>query len=446
MHYTFIRPPGGSRRRRRGLLAAGLFNGLVLLGLAVDAQSVTAQHPRSLADPALTVALRAAGERHRPELAAGRAALEAARARAAAAGYAPPAVLSGEMDDVPGGVDVTGAGYKLELGREFMTGGRSAAARALAATDVQRAEAELFAARRRGAARTLQHLSETVASARTAARLAAEDSLLLSAESVVRDRFSVGEARYVDVLRLRTERLRVQTERSEAVARMRAGREALLGLAGSDGAAGVAALVDSAIAAPEPTGEIAALPEPPSLDTLLALSGELRLAEAAVERARAERGLLRAEQRPRIAGAIGAQRRVEDGASRFGPTLGVSVSLPFTAGAANRSAAEAAEREITAAETALEAAAAAIRADLASALAHYEAARERVAAFDLSLIQLAREERESALAAYRTGDMSLIELLDFERALARAEIERLEARADAAEAYANLISAVGGGR
>lgn len=294
-------------------------------------------------------------------------------------------------------------------------------------------------------ARALEHLSETVAAARITTRLAAEDSLLLSAEAAVRARFSVGDARYVDALRVRTERLRVQTERAEAVARQRAGREALLGLAGSEAGPVVAALVDSAVAAAEPV-DPAALTAPPSLDSLLALSGELRLAEAAVARARAERGLVQAEQRPRIAASVGAQRRVEDGASAFGPTLGLSVSLPFTAGAANRAATEAAEREIAAAEAALAATAVRVRADLAGALAHYEAALERLAAFDLSLIRLAREERESALAAFRTGDMSLIELLDFERALARAEIERLEARAEAAAAFANLISAAGNER
>ncbi len=442
MHETSIRPPGGSHRRRRHCLQTAT----LLLGLTAGPAPGAAQDLLSLTDPEWTRAVAEAVERHSPELAAARAALEAAQARAGAAGYAPPAVFSGEVDDVPDGYDVTGAGYKLEIGREFLTGGRGTAARALAATDVRRAEAELFAARRRIAARTFQHLSRAIASTRTAARLAAEDSLLLSAEPAVRDRFSVGEARYVDVLRLRTERLRVQTERAESVARARAARAALLGLAGSGGAPIVSALVDSALATPEPAPEQATLPPAPSLDSLLALSGEFRLAEAAVERARAETVVLRAEQRPRIAASIGAQRRVEDGASTFGPTLGVSVSLPFTARAANRAAAEAAEREAAAAEAALRATTAEVRAELASALAHYEAARERMAAFDPGLIRLAREERESALAAYRTGDMSLIELLDFERALARAEIERLEARADAAQAYANLISDADGGR
>ena len=442
MHEILIRPEGGSRRRsrlwRRPTLALLVFTCLP--------GALTAQKTVSLVEPALTRTIQETVTRNSPELSALRAAIEAARARLDAAGFAAPAVLSGEMDDVPGGFDVGGAGFKLELGREFLTGGRGTAARALAAGELQMAEAEFLAATRRVSARTLQHLARILVASRTAERLAAEDSLLLSAAAAVRDRFSVGEARYVDVLRLRTERLRVQTDRAEVVAEARAEREALLGLAGADGAPEIAILVDSALAASKRGDEDAELPPPPPLDSLLALSGELGVAQAALESVRASRTVALAEQRPRIAASIGAQRRVEGGVSSFGPTLGASVTLPFTAGRANRAAGEAAEREVVAAEAALEATVAHVRAELASAIARYEAARERVAAFDLALIRLAREERESALAAYRTGDMSLIELLDFERALARAEIERLRARADAAEAYANLISAADGGR
>jgi outer membrane protein TolC len=40
--------------------------------------------------------------------------------------------------------------------------------------------------------------------------------------------------------------------------------------------------------------------------------------------------------------------------------------------------------------------------------------------------------------------LTLLELLDFERSLARAEIDRLRAYSDAVEAWANLISAAVG--
>lgn len=379
-----------------------------------------------------------------PELRALRSEAEAARARAAAAGFAPPVVLSGEIEDVPDGYDFAAAAIRLELGREFLTGGRSAAARALAAADVSEAEAALVAAEIRLRARVIRELAGVAGSVGAARRLAAEDSLLIGAEVSLRDRFGVGEARYVDVLRLRTERLRVQTERAEAVAERRGSEAALLGLAGQD--AEVARLLDSVLLRIPAVPADVPLPPPPSPDSLLALSSAVRVVDAAVGRARAALDATRADQRPRLAASLGAQRTVrEDGGGAFGPVLGASVTLPFTAGRANEAATRAAEREVAAAEDARAALVARILGALAGGLARYEAARERLAVYDAALLRGAREERESALAAYRTGELSLLEFLDFERALSRAEIDHLRAHADAVQAYAELIAAAAGG-
>lgn len=53
-----------------------------------------------------------------------RTSLHAARARAAGAGFAPPPVLSGGMDDVPNGFDVTAARFRVVIERKFLTGAR----------------------------------------------------------------------------------------------------------------------------------------------------------------------------------------------------------------------------------------------------------------------------------------------------------------------------------
>ena len=58
--------------------------------------------------------------------------------------------------------------------------------------------------------------------------------------------------------------------------------------------------------------------------------------------------------------------------------------------------------------------------------------------YDAAALQGARDEREAALAAYRSGGLSLLELLDFERALSRAEITRLQTLTEAADALAVL--------
>ena len=434
-----------SRRRRHAARRWATVVALVLAHVGWAAPAVAQEGLRADLGPRER-ALAEAVVRTSPELAALRAELEAARARADAAGFAAPPVLSGEVEEVPGGYDFAGAAFRVEVGREFLVGGRGGAARALAAAGVAAAEIAVAAAERRLGALAFRELSRAAAGTRAARRLAAEDSLLLGAEGAVRDRFSVSEARYVDVLRLRTERLRVQTERADALADARAAREALTGLAGPEGATGVIALLGSLLATVPDPAEDTPLPPLPSPEALLEISGELRLADVAVERARTARALVLAEQRPRLSASLGAQRIVEDGDNRFGPVLGASMTLPFGARRGNQAAALAAEREVRAAEATRAAVIARVRADVAGAMVRYEAARERLAVYDAALIRGAREERESALAAYRTGEMTLIELLDFERALARAEIDGLRARADAAEAYANLISSVEGGR
>ena len=423
--------PRGPAYRRRAwpvlLLAVAL-----LVPVAVSAQESPA-----------TAALRQAVQRSNPELAARRAAAEAARARVLATGYGDPLALSTEVEEVPDAVNLAGASVRVEVGKEFLAPARRDAARALAATDVRAAEASLAAAGARLDAAVLRSLTAAAGWSAIARRLAGEDSLLVGAEEALTARFSVGEARYVDVLRLRTERLRVQGERAEALAEARAARVALQGLVGP--AEGRDALIDGAIA--ETGFRLVALPPAPDPDSLIARSGAVLVARAAVERARAGRTLTAAEQRPRFSGAVGIQRfgADEGGAGTMGVTLGGSMTLPSTARRANQAALASADAEIAAAMAELDATVAAVRAELAAALERYESARLRLSAFDAALLRGAREEREAALASFRTGELSLIELLDFERALARAETERLRSLLDAADALADLLAAGTGG-
>jgi cobalt-zinc-cadmium efflux system outer membrane protein len=290
----------------------------------------------------------------------------------------------------------------------------------------------------------LRESTRLVAAQAIARRVAAEDTLLLGAEVSLRDRFAVGEARYVDVLRLRAERLRVQTDRSAVLADAVAARAALIGLVSAGHRDEIGPLVDS-LAAVTAVDVQRSLPAAPSIDSLLALAGPVQRSHALRERALAAQALTLAEQRVRIAGSLGVQRRLDDdGSTVFGPVLGASMTLPFTANRANRASRRAAEREVAAADLARDAVVVRVRGVLAGAAARYEAARERLAVYDEALIRAARQERESALAAYRTGELTLLELLDFERSLARAEIDRLRAYSDAVEAWANLISAAVG--
>lgn len=427
---SWFYPTAGPRGPARWCRACPLPALALLLPLALAAQERPAAR-----------ALREAVQRSSPELSARRAAVEAARARAAAAGFAEPAALAAEVEEIPRGMDLTGASVRAEVGREFVAPGRRSAARALAATEVRAAQASLAEAGARADASVLRSLTAAAGWSAIARRLAAEDSLLAGAEEALTARFSVGEARYVDVLRLRTERLRVQGERGAALADARGAHVALHGLLGPGEPR--EALIGAAVAEAGP--RLAALSPAPDPDSLLARSAAVEWARAAVERARAGRALAAAERRPRFSGAVGLQRfGAEDGGGAVGVTLGGSMTLPGSARRATRWALASADAEIAAAVAEADATVARVRTELAAALARLESARTRLWALDAALLRGARDEREAALASFRTGELSLVELLDFERALARAETERLRTLLDAADALADLHAAGSG--
>lgn len=380
------------------------------------------------------------------DLVAARTQVDAAQARARSLGFAPPAALSAQAEDAPG-FDLARGTIVVQLERELLLGGRSRAQRALGGTAVDLAQAAVEIAERRVLGETMRALVALYGWTQISDRLRAEDSLLAGAEVALRDRLAVGDARYVDVLRVRAERLRVQTDLAAAVAEARGARENLTALAGgaTHPAADVfATLLDSVLVGPPP---FQGGPEfsPPSVDSLLALSGRIRFAQAAVARARAARDVLSSEQRPSLALSLGAQVFTDGGARRVGPSLGLSLGLPFTAHAANKARMAAAEEDVAATEAEQQAALLDVRRELAVSAARYAAARERLDIFDRMLLVGAREEREAALAAYRNGELALIELIDFERALTRAETEQWVARMAAVNALADLLSAASSG-
>src|SRR5690606_27452048 len=285
--------------------------------------------------------------------------------------------------------------------RELLVGGRGSARRALAAAEVAQAAARLRLAEQQMRARIDQLLMRALGSAAIAERLAAEDSLLTGVDEALRARFAVAEARYVDVLRLRTERLRVQADLAAALTEGRISRRRLVALvAAADSAGPTRRLADSILTQRPGVLLLADLPPAPSIDSLVAASGALQLADASLAQAEADARLRRAELSPALSAAVGVQRFGGD-AEGFdvGPILGFAVSLPFTAGGAKRATREAAALTAGAARQQRRATVAAVQSDLTAARERYEAARGRLAIFDAALLRGAREERESALSA-----------------------------------------------
>jgi outer membrane protein TolC len=378
-----------------------------------------------------------------PLIQARRQFLEAAKARAMATGFIEPATLTAEAEGIPGGIDVGNAeSIRLDLSREVSTFGRSKALRDLAQQDVALAEVELTVAQREVQAQVEKRLLRAAGHTAIRQRLAAQDSLLESAEAGVQAQFSVGEARYVDVLRLRTERLRVQIELSGAEAEASIEKNALLSLvpAHDPVAAAYRSQVDALIFKVSSAIQLADLPSAPPHDSLLLLSPEAARSAVVAERARSAGRLIRLFNRPSLFASVGIQRFGSEDGFSVGPAFSAGLSLPFTAGSANRLRTLAAEQVVLAADAARQVVVTHAQVQLQAALDRYEAARTRLEVFDAALLQGARDEREVALAAYRNNELSLLELLDFERALAQAEIARIRSVLDGADALFSLLT------
>ena len=414
-----------------------------IVWLSVGAPSGILAQATAGRDSAMVSDLKRLVRRANPGLRARRAAVAAAEARLQGAGALAPAVLSAEVEEVPDGLDLLDAGStRLDLSRDLRTGGRRAARRLVAGLAVEQVRLELALAQRALDAQVDGLLSSQLGNYAAARRLAAQDSLLLEIAASLTARFAVGDARYVDVLRIRTERLRTQGElvgaRTEALAVRRA-LGALVAI-GDSTSQEVGARIDSLALRPDSRPWPREFPPAPALDSLVAASGPVVLAEIATREARARASLASAEMGTRLAATIGMQRFAEEGGGHaLGPTLGVSLTLPFTAGGANRAARAAVEHDVAAAEASQQEIAARTQASLGAARDRYESAIARLSLFDAALLEGAADERQSALGAFRTGTLSLLELLDFERALVEAELVSGRSRVAAAQALQTLL-------
>jgi outer membrane protein TolC len=358
-------------------------------------------------------------------LGAGLSLVDAGRARLRAGLPLDPLTLGAEVENIPPGSSPLDAQQATAtLTAPLYRGGRSGAVRTLRAAELTETEAGaalLQAALRSG---YREELVSWLVWRGIESRLSSQDTVLALATDVLTARFTAGSARYLDVLRLRTERLQLARERAEAGTEV-AARLAALRRRGLD-APRVVAQLETQLAQwelrqawREIPGTIEAA-RPDSPDSLVARIATARLAkidgDAAV--ARSTRGMT-------VAGTLGIQRFLGGSGMVTGPTAGVSIGLPFSLGGAYGREREA----IRVSRLADSSRAAADLTGWNAEAAHLEQvrtdARSRARLFGAALLAGASEEREAALASFRAGGLSLLELLDFERALAAVERDRL---------------------
>ncbi len=376
-----------------------------------------------------------------PTVLTARAHERAAEQRAASAGLAPPLAAAVALSDGPGG-DLLRGNASVEVGRDLLLGPRLAAARATAVVEFTSRSRDRQAAEAVVDVRVTDLVVHGAAAARVLVRLRQSERLLADAEDALAVRLAAGSGRYADVLRVRTERLTVGFSIRDEIARLATVRGRLMSMTAGGFAADTldAWIGEAAIAIGSPGGWRPVLDSLPPLDSLIALASAVRESGATLQRARAIRSESVASRRAAMNGAVGIQRIGEaNGGPSVGLLFGISSTLPFTARRSNTLASDASDAEVRAAEIEAGAAVSGVRPALESLRERHAVALSRLDAIDGAVLVAAQSEREAALAEFRAGSLTLLELLDLERALLRVELERADALREAASLRASLF-------
>ena len=229
-------------------------------------------------------------------------------------------------------------------------------------------------------------------------------------------RVAQGAMAEADLIRVRLERERLAFAESAAAVDADRGRADLLKAMGVTGFGADFELVDAS--APQTPGTALTLQN--LLQQARAGRAEILLAEAGVERARAQAGFERAQSRPDLA-VIAGYKRTADNNTLLG---GVSIPLPFF----NRNQGNIllSETEIERVEKLKQALVAEVEADIQAALMAVRRRRAMLGEMEKGMVGRAEESWRISIAAYQEGGADLLRLLDAQRV--RNEVQQLLVR------------------
>jgi len=341
------------------------------------------------------------------------------------------------------GETTTASGYALGLSDQGAVDGLVTGKRHLR---VRQAEASLGSARHTSED-ALRQLRVQVAQA-FYSLLAAESAEQVAREvagsfgralELVQTRFRYGAVAEGDVARIETAKLEADQTVTSSAAQVGQARESLALLLAVD--------ADTL----EVTGSLEG--QPPAWlagarrDQLLADAASLRpdvlAARASLESAEAGLSLARRQRLPDVSLSAGYTREGPEVAPVTPPTISAGASFELPVFHQRQAEIAKAESERVSARIALDRTMARARAEVSSAWAAYQAARELVLRMQGSLLERARRSRELVEYQYRAGAVSLLDLLDAERTLLVVELEYRQDLGQYRTSAAQLAAAVG---
>ena len=169
---------------------------------------------------------------------------------------------------------------------------------------------------------------------------------------------------------------------------------------------------------------------------------EIAMADAAIAREEAELARVRGERRPDF--VVGGGYMLQPGgAGAWTAQAGITwPNAPWSRGKLSTQI-DAQEKRLAAARAQREVALAAVRRDVLEAIAHLDAARERVRLLQTSVLPHVEHAYDVARTSYASGPGDFAALLDTERLTLSTRIDLVAAQADQARALADLQMATG---
>ncbi len=264
-------------------------------------------------------------------------------------------------------------------------------------------------------------------------------SVLVEQEALARQLIEVSSARYAsgtgsqaDVLRAEVEAARARGAQESLMAQTRAAQAMLNASMGRTAGESIPELVHVPNTEPPLTA-------PAAIERALLRRPELIAGEAEVERARAEVEVMRSMYKPMATVRIGRASTMAEGP---GAMLMIGVSVPIWRERLRAGVAEARAMQRMA-DSDLSAMRRMVEAEAVNARESVEAARVQYAVLEEDILPRARDASDAALAAYSSGQGTLISVIESARALWEVQAEQVMAETALGEAWARLHRATG---
>jgi len=398
----------------------------VVVVVLVSAALAEAQAPatRLSLDDAVALALR-----ENPTLRAKQHEYRATQAQEITAGLRPNPTASSLTEQIGSRNDPQ---YTFSLGQPIELGGKRARRLDSARAASRVTAAELEDTRRQVIAQVKKAFTDTLVAEATLALTGENLKALDEVERLQRIRAEKGDISELELTRIQVQRFAFERDAADARQAIAAARIALRAVVGPEAVA-----PDFAV-----SGELGFRDVPLDVSVLrrraLDARPDLRAAEAARQRARADRELARANAWWDVTPLVEYQRIGPDN------TFGVGVSVPLRVFDRNQGEIARTRAEVDRADALREAAAVQVLADVDAALSQVVNQRDKVLLLRDTYLPKAQRARDTVEFAYRRGGLSLLDFLDAQRTYRETSLEHLRTLGAYWGALYQLEAAVGG--